>query len=537
MGRGISKTLFGFSLAVFAATTIFLFSPKTKAADDHIVINEIYPNQISDDVDTEWAEIFDPDDSVIDLNSYTLVKITGSGTEYKKPLSPALCPKDGEYYVCDLGVNWLANSGATLVLRKNFIEIDRVAFGSLAENAPIPSQGQSISRIPNGQDTGNDAADFQIVPITRGSENILPPPVVYSSKVYINEILPQPATGSDDEFIELINSSDVDVDLLGWQLDAGTFGISTIIKSGEYRVFKNLEIKIGLTDTGDITNLIDPDGEIKSTVSYGKSFRGQSFANFLGTWQWTTTPTPGEENKLTIETSTPDQDPTISQVDIATAKKLPDDESVIVSGIVSAPPGKLSSQYFYVQDQTAGIQIYNYNKEFPVLSAGDEVQLTGVLATTAGEWRIKTFAVSDIQIIQTHPPPAPVKTTIADINNNFVGQYISIIGTVTKTSGSTFYIHGSGEIEIIIRAGTDITKPKMRVGDKVQVAGILSQYNDTFRILPIVQSDVKIVGSGKLPATGENVFFSFFTALIITIIIWNIRQKVRQRRKNWLKSY
>ncbi|MEI8060850.1 MAG: lamin tail domain-containing protein [Candidatus Berkelbacteria bacterium] len=530
MQQGWGKIAFGLFfyaiMALFFIGVIFVLSPKAKAAGDYIVINEIYPNQISGGTDIEWVELYDPSNSDFNLADYSLVKITGSGTEYKKPLSMAMCPRNDEYYICNLGINWLANSGATLVLRNNTIEIDRVTFGPLANNAAVPNQGQSISRIPNGIDTINDANDFQIVPITRGSENILPTTVIYSDKIYINELLPQPATGSADEYIELYNSSDIDIDLINWQLDAGTFEISTIVKAKEYRVFKNPEIKIGLTDTGDTTNLIDPSGDIKSAVTYGKTNRGQSYSKFTDSWQWTTTLTPAAENILTVEVNVPDQDAPILQTDIAGARNQPDGTALQVTGTVSVVPGKLSSQYFYIQDGISGVQIYSYDKLFPALSVGDQIQVTGELGSINGERRLKTSELSDIWILSTHPPPASVKTTISQIAENFEGQYISVVGTVTKTSGSTFYIHGSvsggdprwGEIEVSIRTGTGINKPRMSVGDRVQIAGILSQYGDNYRILPIVQSDVKIISSSGLPNSGSSVVYIIITAIIFSWI-------------------
>jgi len=534
MGWGKAKVLFWFLAAMVFTIGLFLFSHQAKAAADHIVINEIYPNQISDGVDTEWAELYDPDGIIVNLSDYALIKITSSGAEYKKPLSFSMCPKSGDFYICDFGKNWLANSGATLVLRNNSGDIDRVTFGTSLNNAPVPAQGQSISRIPNGTDTDNDAADFQIVPTTKGSENILPPPVIYSSQISINELLPQPATNSNDEFIELYNASDIDVDLLNWQLDTGTFAVSTIIKAKEYRVFRKTEISFGLTDTGDTVNLIDPNGDIKSTVTYGKSKRGQSYSKFGDSWQWTTTLTVNATNILTVEIQTSDQDMPILTTDIAGARNQPDTTTVQIIGIVSVLPGVLSSQYFYIEDDYAGIQIYNYNKNFPTLSVGDQIQVTGELATYANERRIKISGPADIVILSNHSPPAPQKLTIGELGENFEGRYIQVYGVITKTSGSTFYIHGSGEIQVSIREGTGIKKPKMHVGDRVLIAGILSQYGDSYRILPIVQSDVKIISSSKLAKTGPGVwFYIIFSA----ILAWTSLQILYRKRKNWLKDF
>ncbi|PIU24242.1 hypothetical protein COT12_02045, partial [Candidatus Berkelbacteria bacterium CG08_land_8_20_14_0_20_39_8] len=224
----------------------------------------------------------------------------------------------------------------------------------------------------------------------------------------------------------------------------------------------------------------------------------------------------------------------IIETDISSARNLPDEEAVQVTGIISVTPGKLSSQYFYIQDDNSGIQIYNYNKDFPNLTQGDQIQVIGELGTTNNEKRIKISLASDIIILSTHPPPEAKKTTISEIGENLEGKYISVIGTVTKTSGNTFFIHGSGEIQVSIREGTDIEKPRMKVGDKVQIAGILSQYKDNYRILPITQNDVKIISSAKLAKSGPTPILALITSFIITWIISVLQQRKRKSlRRNF----
>lgn len=500
----LSKKLvckFGLIAPVFFLV-ILHSSAVAKAGSSELKINEVYPNQLSDGIDFEWAELFSPESADVDLTDFELVKITSGGSEYRKQLSETICTNIDNYYVCNLGSGWLANSGATLVLQKNSVEIDRVIFGTLSGNAPVPIQGQSISRIPNGQDTDNNADDFQIVPLTKGFENISPAPITYSDKIKITEILPQPATGVADEFIELYNSSDADVDLKEWQLDAGIFSDVTIIKSKEYRVFKNSDVKIGLTDTGDTINLIDPNGETKSSLSYGKTSRGQSLSLFDSAWLWTTTLTPGLPNILTTETEVSYETDFIPTVDIKTARTMEDGETIKVSGTVTVTPSVLSNQYFYIQDDLSGIQIYSYSKDFPKLSSGDLISVTGELATSSNERRIKISNQSDLIILKQNSPPVPKIVEINQISEELEGMYIEFTGTISKTSGSIFYVKNAGEIEVVIRPLTGIKKPKMKQGYNVRVQGIVSQYQDHFRLLPISGDNVKILTSGLLPISG-----------------------------------
>ncbi|MFA5157588.1 MAG: lamin tail domain-containing protein [Patescibacteria group bacterium] len=523
MNWGKGKIFVIFAAAALTTCVLFLFSNKASAADGRVVINEIYPAPISScdttidiDCSKEWIELYNPSANDIDLAGYVLSDASGEtfGLDGKTIFANDYLVIFGEIGGFSFSLN---NDGDTIHLEKGGV-IDLVTY-------PIFSsyKAKSYARIPDANDL------FMVTEQTRGAAN--PSPVIYSDKIYINELLPQPATGSADEYIELYNSSDVDIDLINWQLDARTFVVSTIIKAKEYRVFKDSDINIGLTDTGDTTELIDPNGDEKSSISYPSSKRGQSYSLFGNIWQWTVSLTPGAANILTLESEEVTTDIQIIETDIFGAREQPDEVVVSVTGIVTVLPGKLSSQYFYIQDQFLGIQIYNYSKDFPLFNLGDEIRIIGELDTVSGERRIKIASANDIKILSTHPPPEPIEIKIDDIQENCEGKYIEVVGIVSKTSGNTFYVHGSGEIQIVIRSGTGIKKPKMKVGDKVKIAGILSRFNDSYRILPTKQSDVKIISSSKLANTGPGCNLSIISALIATIISWIISARVLKRQK------
>lgn len=529
-------------MALFFIGVIFVSAPKAKAAPagDQVVINEICPKP---DAGNAWIELYNPTNDNIDLSEYTIE----DGTHKPKTLDGySILAK--EYFVIDKsspnGFGFVLNTASAelVILKKDTLIIDQVSYGKWDDpvydnnpddDPPIPGQGKSLSRIPNGSDTNTDNIDFRVLTPTMGTENKLLP---YSDPVIINEIVPQPADGSLNEYIELFNSGSGPVNLSSWQIDDISSGGSspytipdgTMIAAGGYLSFYNSIDHISLNDSGDWARLIDPNGDEKSSINYTSSKRGQSYSKFAGSWQWTTTLTPNVENILTVETVVADLDAPILQTDIAGARNQPDGETVQIIGIVSVAPGKLSTQYFYIQDGNSGIQIYNYNKDFPTLTVGDQVQITGEMGSISNERRLKISQLSDIIILSTHPPPEPTKTTISQVGESFEGQYISVIGTVTKTSGSTFYIHGSGEIQISIREGTGIKKPTMHVGDKVQIAGILSQYGDSYRILPIIQSDVRIISSSGLPNSGSSVLYTLIISAIFSWITLAILPKRRR---------
>ena len=140
-------------------------------------------------------------------------------------------------------------------------------------------------------------------------------PIVYPGGVYINEILPNPK-GDDslDEWIELYNSNNFDVDLSGWQIQdiAGTIATFTIlhdtegtpkILAGGFLVFKRPDIKIMLNNDGDGINLLTPDKKIVDSAIFASAPLGQSYNKTNSVWQWSLTSTPGTKNIITSITT------------------------------------------------------------------------------------------------------------------------------------------------------------------------------------------------------------------------------------------
>ena len=373
--RSIVILLYSF-IAILAAT--FFGSKAVFASDDHLTINEVYPNplEVTEDevLAKEWIELFNPTDLDIDLSNY-LLKDKANHTFSKLT---GLILKSGEYLIVT-DENILNNTGDSIFLKNNENTIDQVIYGNTNNyplNAKLPAIGKSITRIVDALDTDVDNVDFIVATPTPGAE--------YA------------------EIIEIVKEK-----------------------------------------TSDVLNIND-------------------------------------------------------------ARALENGEDVTVTGVVTTLPGALSSQYFYIQDGTGGIQIYCYGKTFPTLTLGDLISVTGELSQTNNERRIKISGAEKIVILNHTEPVVPEEIAISEIGEEAEGTYIKTAGIVTETSGDTFHISdGQSEIKVVINKSTKIDKPKMKKGDQVEVAGIVSQYKDEYRILPIDQDDVRIVASkDQLPRSG-----------------------------------
>lgn len=136
---------------------------------------------------------------------------------------------------------------------------------------------------------------------------------IYPLGIIINEILPSPE-GSDEqnEWIEIFNQNDFDVDLVDWQIGdmigkttAYTFPKGTKISPKGFLVLSRPETKITLNNDGDSLNLLQPDGKVIDALTYEKAPLGQSY-NRGGTkegWFWSPILTPGAQNETSIPLS------------------------------------------------------------------------------------------------------------------------------------------------------------------------------------------------------------------------------------------
>ncbi|MCB9133060.1 MAG: lamin tail domain-containing protein [Anaerolineales bacterium] len=135
--------------------------------------------------------------------------------------------------------------------------------------------------------------------------------------VSLNEFMPDPVTDwngngqtgdSDDEYIELFNGHDFDVDLSGWKLDDAAGGGSppftlpsgSTIPAHGFRVFFSNQTHIALNNSGgDSVRLLRPDGTEVESYAYTANFPDQAYSKTSdGGTAWTTAypPSPGSAN-------------------------------------------------------------------------------------------------------------------------------------------------------------------------------------------------------------------------------------------------
>lgn len=312
----------------------FLFCPFFASATNmfDVVINEIAWMGTASSSNDEWMELKNNTGNPIDLSGWTLqtadekIKISLTGTISANGFY--LLERTDDATVPDITANQiytgaLSNNGQDLWLydgNNNIIdEADFYQGWTAGDN----TTKQTTERADNNNwQTSKDAGGTPKTQNSSGTTEVSnneqktnptpsaqnpTPNITYPSGIFLNEILPNPE-GSDetDEWIELYNSNNFDVDLFGWKIQdtkgtATTYNIpkNTNISTGGVLVFKRPDTKIMLNNDEDGVNLLTPDGKIVDSVFYTKALLGRSYVKTNSEWHWSTTLTPNSTNIVT----------------------------------------------------------------------------------------------------------------------------------------------------------------------------------------------------------------------------------------------
>jgi hypothetical protein len=527
-------------------TLIFFLLPENALAESYgLSIGRVQANPSNPsgtEWHYEWFEILN--NSSIDIN-LTGWKIADNVAE--DVLDGAIVKANGRLTI---GADSIAFLEIFPGFSEDFFNLESQIGNGLANSSDrlklIDNLGMTIDEVIWSKDFGNgnclkkDEISLETVKIFPCSPGAPKSYSEFLGVLKINEILPSPESGSE-EFIELYNNSDQEIDLLNWQiddLDGGstpyTFLNNSIIGAGGFLSILQSESGIYLNNDGDQVRLIAPSGEIIDLLEYDESETGKSYSSFSNGFLWTSQIT---QNMINIADSSSVELPPPEEIKpIKSAKTQETGEIVTISGKVSVPPGIFSNQYFYLEDGSAGIQIYKYDKEFPDLAEGNQVTITGELSSRSGEQRIKVASSQEITVTDsTEKGLEPLSDP--PIESQMVGRLIKITGTVEDASGQYIYLNYQGKtLPVYIIRNTDIKKPHIKSGDQLEIWGILSYYKDDFRLLPRYQSDIRIISSSEnLPNSGSDLLLPIIFAGLTELIIC---QYLIQSKKAaiWLKK-
>lgn len=576
--KGFGLDNISFEKVIKESTTTATSTPQVINPND-LLINEVYPAPATGN--NEWVEIYNPTTSSFDLSGLYLLNLTGDNF-VTTTLSGLIGPS--EYLVIEDIVGNLNNDGDTVVLRSDSQIISQTAYGNFTGKSDASWARTETGDYAETIDiTKNEVNVITARPViirsSSGGSSYSPPKIEeiittttvatttasttlekYLSKIIINEIYPNPpGSDSDDEFIELKNISDSDIDLTGLILaDASknkhiirastTATSSNIIRANGFLVFKRSVTDLALNNTGmETVKLMTSNLEIIDQVDYvGENEEGVSYSRRDdGKWRWVKTITPDEANaddeiyidqenpaiggagaaetiKVASKTkSTAKSKAYYQTISLDQLKEFASGDLVKVRGVVSVIPGVLGSQYFYIAG--SGVQIYSNKKDFPDLKIGDYIEVSGELSDTSAGKRIKTTSRDQIKFIERQAIPEPHPIATSEVGEEYEGYLATISGDILDISGRNYIIDdGSGEAKVYFNNQINLKDIGAKEGDKLTVVGIIGQTATGYRIMPrdlkditIQKGEVKGDFAVAKPSSPSNQINYYFIALII----------------------
>ncbi|MCS3678313.1 signal transduction histidine kinase [Salinibacter ruber] len=179
-------------------------------------------------------------------------------------------------------------------------------------------------------------------------------------------------------------------------------------------------------------------------------------------------------------------------------------DTVVVAGRVAAAPGALplpEEGVGSLQDGTGGIHVRL--PEARALSRGDSARVWGVLRHEAGLAQIAGIGYERVEAARRTPDPVPLSVPSA-ASDRHEGQLARVDGTITARSanrGGEYFVlreDESSDAQLTVFVSNQHTE-RIRLGrfdegDRVEVTGIISQYDLSYQVLPRGEDDLVQIG-------------------------------------------
>jgi len=187
------KLLLGVFLIYAIALSIIPINPAEADLAGHVVVNEVQTNSGSGGAEyDDWVELYNPTAGDIDLSTWSIQKTSGTGTSFYRKALSGIIPAEGYFLIVrnhasttpslialanvlaagssfsltDNNIIYLVNDNIDIENNNDANIVDYVGMGSASyyegAAAPNPGAGQSIARVPDGEDSGNNYLDFKI---------------------------------------------------------------------------------------------------------------------------------------------------------------------------------------------------------------------------------------------------------------------------------------------------------------------------------------------------------------------------------------
>ncbi|MCS1352829.1 endonuclease [Mechercharimyces sp. CAU 1602] len=174
---------------------------------------------------------------------------------------------------------------------------------------------------------------------------------------------------------------------------------------------------------------------------------------------------------------------------IADARKQAENKLVTVEGVITTKPGIFGSEAFYLQDDTAGIYVYQKDSGFEV---GDKVRISAPIVIYNTEVELTNLVA--IEKVGTGELPEPKVVEAAGDSNQ--GELIRLDNVSIESLGEPSQ-HGTFEFDAVAGEKTTRVRVDGRTGikydeivaqyegKKVNISGVSSIYKGTYQLKPL----------------------------------------------------
>jgi len=499
------------------------------------------------DLNDEYIELYNPNTEPVDLGGWQLDDQEGGSRPYLIPPGSAI-PARGFllFFRSDTGVA-LNNSGDDMRLfdpHKQLMDQHHypgsrldVSWSRTVDGAGswtdtyLPSPG-SPNIAPTATLTPTATAILSPTPTPTITPTPFPAPA--DGAIALNEVLTSPknvdwdgdgVADHLDEWVEIYNGGSTPADLAGWRLWRGQLGDNglpdgyyyelpsgTILSPGGFMLIFRSQSDLHLPARNGDLHLVRPDGRLADSYSWsGFPDFDRSFSRYPdgdGPWKRIHV-TPGRPNR-TFSTPRPTQSSGnnsglgVGVESIARAYQLAADTRITVEGVVSVPPGLFNSKTVYIQDAMRGLKLYLRRGNYPDLRTGDHLRVTGYLRDYHGQRELSIPGQTWVTFLGQGAAPRPRFVRTGAVGEVYESRLVMVVGQVTGFRQNSFWLDdGSGGAKITVDSDLPWQRPYFEKGDTWAVVGVVTQYDDTYRINPRYQTDISPPPS-VLPVTGSD---------------------------------
>ncbi|WP_408008578.1 5'-nucleotidase C-terminal domain-containing protein [Pseudalkalibacillus sp. A8] len=181
--------------------------------------------------------------------------------------------------------------------------------------------------------------------------------------------------------------------------------------------------------------------------------------------------------------------------------KTQNGQTVTVEGVVTAD-FTASNLSAYIQDDTAGINVFSFNENLADLNIGQEIQVTGEITSYRGLTEIEPQSIEILSEDNDLPEPQP--TELSTLYNNeaepLEGSLVNVTGYIQSIPSSpagggyniSFIDDTMQGVFLRIEGATDIEVTELEEGKWYNVTAVVGQYDD-YQLLPTKSEDLRLL--------------------------------------------